>query len=50
MRRDEDAIGDAKDGIEAVGRIANRLKLDVKAMSDRVDAILGVGVENGSIT
>lgn len=33
-------MGEAKDGIEAAGRIASRLKLDVKAMRDRVDAIL----------
>lgn len=42
VNRDDDAMGDAKDGIEAEGRIAIRPKLDVNAMRDRVDAMMDV--------
>jgi hypothetical protein len=38
--RDEEAIGEAYDGIGPVGRIAIRLKLDVSAINDRVEAIV----------
>ena len=40
VNREVEAIGEAYAGIEAVGRIARRLKLDVSAINDRVDAIL----------
>jgi hypothetical protein len=39
--RDVEAIGEAYAGIEAVGRIAKRLKLDVRAINDRVEDMLG---------
>jgi hypothetical protein len=42
VNRDEEATGDANEGIDPVGRIASRLKLDVKAIKDRVEAILNV--------
>jgi hypothetical protein len=41
VNREVEAIGEAYAGIEAVGRIAKRLKLHVSAISDRVEDMLG---------